>query len=455
MATITQQDVAPLHKQLHVTLEKNDYLPSFEKALKQYSKQANIPGFRKGMVPTGLVKKMYGNSLFVDEVLKQVDRQMNEFLQKENPNIFANPIPVRVDLAQLDMNNPGNYEFTFEMGLKPDFQLPDLASFPLKRYQIAVDDAMLDEEVDRLRSRYGNMTEPGEVSSDENVLNLTFTETDAAGNPVEGGVTKDNSVLVRYFKESFRPSLMGKKAGDTLQVAFDDAFGNQEAQWILQDLGLDSGTGRYFRLDITKVGLVEKRELNQEFFDQLFPNENVTNEEELRARLRTDLEGQWNTESRNQLQHSLYHLLLDNTQIDMPEAFLKRWLQTQSEGGVKTEEEAAAEFPHFKSQLKWSMITEKIATDAGIQVEQEDLRAFAKQQLLGYMGGQAMDMEADWVNDYVNRMMKDRKYIDDAANRIQTEKIFQWLESQAKTTPEPISREAFVEMNQQHQHAHH
>ncbi|GAB4094184.1 trigger factor [Flaviaesturariibacter terrae] len=455
MATITQQEVAPLHKQLHVTLQKEDYLPSFEKALKQYSKQANIPGFRKGMVPAGLVKKMHGASLFVDEVLKQVDQEMNAFLQKEQPNIFANPIPVKVDIMQLDMNNPGTYEFTFEMGLKPEFELPNLASFPLKRYQVTVDDALLDEEVDRLRSRYGNMTEPGEVSSEENVLNLNFTETDASGNEIAGGVKKDNSVLVRYFKESFRPSLMGKKAGDSLQVAFDDAFGGQEAQWILQDLGLESGTNRHFRLDITKVGLIEKRALDQEFFDQLFPNEKVTSEEELRSRLRTELEGQWATESRNQLHHALYHIYLDNTRIDFPEAFLLRWLQTQGESGMKTEEEAAAEFPQFKNQLKWSLITDKIATDAGIKVEQEDLRSFAKQQLLGYMGGQVLDTESEWVNDYVNRMMKDRKYIDDAYNRIQTEKIFQWMESQANTTPEPISREAFVKMNESHNHEHH
>ncbi|RYY39500.1 MAG: trigger factor [Chitinophagaceae bacterium] len=455
MATITQQEMAPLHKQLHVTLEKQDYLPSFEKALKQYSKQANIPGFRKGMVPAGLVKKMYGNSLFVDEVLKLVDKEMNEFLSKENPNIFANPIPVKVDIAQLDMNNPGTYEFTFEMGLKPDFELPNLASFPVKRYEVSVDDAMIDEEVDRLRGRYGNMTEPEAVDSDENVLNLNFTETDAAGNEIAGGVKKDNSVLVRYFKESFRPTLTGKKTGDSLQVAFNEAFGGQEAEWILQDLGIDSGSDRYFRLDITKVGLIEKRDLNEEFFAQIFPNDNVKTEEELRNRLRTELEGQWATEGRNQLHHTLYHTLLDNTKIEFPEAFLLRWLQTQGEGGMKTEEEAAAEFPQFKNQLKWSLITDKIATDAGIKVEQEDLRTFAKQQLLGYMGGQTLDTEAEWVNDYVNRMMKDKKYIEDAYNRIQTEKIFQWLETNAHAQPEPIKREAFIEMNQKHNHEHH
>jgi trigger factor len=456
MATITQQEVAPLHKQLHVTIAKEDYLPSFEKALKEHSKKANIPGFRKGMVPAGLVRKMYGASLFTDEVLKKVDQQVNDFLQKEQADIFANPIPVNVDLAQLDMNNPSSYEFVFEMGIKPSFELPNLPTLPVKRYEITVDDALLDEEVDRMRSRYGNMTEPEAVTGDENVLNLNFTETDAAGTPVEGGIRKDNSILVRYFKEGFRKNLMGKKTGDTLQIAFNEAFESSEAEWILQDLGIDSGTDRFFHLDITKVGLIEKRELNAEFFAQLFPNDNLQTEEEFRGRVRTELEGQWAGESRNQLQHSLYHVLLDNTKIDFPADFLKRWLKTQGENGQsKTDEQVESEFPQFLNQLKWSLITDKIATQAGITVEQEDLRAFAKQQLLGYMGGQGLDTEADWMTDYVARMMKDRKYVEDAWSRIQTEKIFQWIESQANTTPTPISREAFLKMNQEHQHVHH
>jgi trigger factor len=136
MATITQQEVAPLHQQLHVTIKKEDYLPSFEKALKEYSKKANIPGFRKGMVPTGLVKKMYGNSLFVDEVLRQVDQQVNSYLTESKADIFANPIPVQMDIAQIDMNKPTDYEFVFEMGLKPEIQLPDLSSAPVKHYEI-------------------------------------------------------------------------------------------------------------------------------------------------------------------------------------------------------------------------------------------------------------------------------------------------------------------------------
>ncbi|TCJ14359.1 trigger factor [Flaviaesturariibacter flavus] len=456
MATITQSEVAPLHQQLHVTIKKEDYLPAFEKALKEHSKKANIPGFRKGMVPAGLVKKMYGSSLFVDEVLRQVDQQVNQYLTSSKVDIFANPIPVQMDLQQIDMNKPADYEFVFEMGLKPAIQLPDLKSTAVKRYTITVDDAMVNEEVERMQQRYGNMTEPEAVESDENVLNLTFTETDAAGNAIAGGIRKDNSVLVRYFKESFRPNLMGKKKGDTLHIAFDEAFGAPEAEWILSDLGIDSGKDRFFNLEITKVGFIEKRELNAEFFAQLFPNDNITTEEEFRARVKTELEGQWATESRNQLHHSLYHVLLDNTRVDFPQEFLKRWLKTQGENNTpKTDEQVEAEFPQFLNQLKWSLITDKIATDASIEVKPEDLRAFSKQQLLGYMGVNAIDEEAEWVTTYIDRMMKDRKYVEDAWNRIQTEKIFQWIESNSNAQDTPISREDFVKMNQEHNHAHH
>src|SRR5689334_436028 len=205
MATVTQQDVAPLHKHLNVTINKEDYLPTFEKSLKEYSKKANIPGFRKGMVPAGLIKKMYGSSLFVDEVLKTVDKQVFQFLETEKLDIFAQPLPVDMNLGQLDVNHPNNYTFTFEVGMKPGFQLPELAKEKVKRYKVQIGEEMVAEEVERLRSRYGNMSEPETVTTDENVLNVNFIETDAEGNELEGGIRKDNSLLVKYFKESFRP----------------------------------------------------------------------------------------------------------------------------------------------------------------------------------------------------------------------------------------------------------
>ena len=456
MATVTQQDVAPLHKHLNVTINKEDYLPTFEKSLKEYSKKANIPGFRKGMVPAGLIKKMYGNSLFVDEVLKTVDKEVFQYLETEKLDIFAQPLPVEMNLGQLDVNNPNNYTFTFEVGMKPDFNLPDFAKEKVKRYQVQITDEMVNEELDRLRTRYGNMTEPETVFNEENVLNVSFVETDADGKEIEGGIKKDNSLLVKYFKESFRPNLIGKKKDETVQLKLDDAFEGQEKEWVLNDLGIDSETERNFKITITKVGLIEPRELNEEFFAQLFPNEEIKTEEDFRVKVKDELQKQWDAESRNQLQHGLYHILLDHTHIDFPVDFLKRWLKTQGQNNqAKTDEEVETEFPQFVNQLKWTLITEKLIQQNNIKVEPDEIRQFAKQQLLGYMGGQALDEEQQWVRDYIDRMMKDRKYVEDAYNRLQTQKLFDWAETQINAEVTPITKEEFIKLNEQHQHQHH
>lgn len=458
MATVTLQEVAPLHKHLNVSIGKEDYLPTFEKALKDYSKKAAIPGFRKGMVPAGLIRKMYGASLFVDEVLKTVDREVNNYLQTENLDIFAQPLPVDMNLAQLDMARPEDYNFTFEVGMKPEFQIADLASADVKRYKIEINDAMVDEEAERLLNRYGNITEPETVENDENVLNVTFIETDASGNEVEGGLQKDNSLLVKYFIEPKRSELFGKRKDEELQLQLSDIEDRERAA-LLSDLGLteEESHNKHFKLRITKIGQVEKRELNEEFFTQLFPNGDVKTGEDFRARIKTELETQWNSESRNQLQHQLYHILLEGTGIDFPADFLKRWMKTNAPEGQpqKSDEEIEQEFPSFLNQLKWSLITEKLSQDANIQVQQDDVRQFAKEQLLGYMGGMAaMDEEQSWVRDYIDRMMKDKKYVEDAYHRLQTQKLFDWAETQVTPQEVPVSKEEFLKMNETHQHEH-
>ena len=456
MATVTQQDVAPLHKHLNVTINKEDYFPTFEKSLKEYSKKANIPGFRKGMVPAGLIKKMYGSSLFVDEVLKTVDKEMNQYLQAENLDIFAQPLPVDFQIDKLDVNNPNNYTFTFEVGMKPDFQLPDLSKEKVKRYKIEVTDEMVNEEVEKISTRYGNMTEPETVNNEENVLNITFVETDAEGNEIEGGINKENSVLVKYFKESFRTNVLGKKKDDTIQLKLDDAFEDKEKEWILNDLGIDSSSDKNFKITITKIGLVEPRELNEELFKQLFPTDEITTEEAFRQRIKEELQKQWNGESRNQLQHSLYHVLLNHTTVDLPAEFLKRWIKTQGENKEqKTDEQVEQEFPTFVNQLKWNLITDKLILENNIEVSPDDLRQFAKQQLLGYMGMQNLDEEQQWVKDYIDKMMKDKKYVEDAFNRLQTQKIFEWAETKVNADETSITKEDFIKMNEQHQHEHH
>lgn len=209
MATVTRENIGNLTDKLTVKVSKEDYLQNFESNLKKQAKSANIPGFRKGMVPAGLVKKMYGQSLFTDEVLRTAESQLNEYLTKEQLDIFAQPLPLDIDARQLDMNNPADYAFAFEIGLKPAFEIN--TNINVTRYKVTVTDEMINDEIARLQTRFGKMTEPEVVSSEDHVLNVTFTEVDAEGNVVEGGINKGNSLLVKYFAPAYRSNLMGKK----------------------------------------------------------------------------------------------------------------------------------------------------------------------------------------------------------------------------------------------------
>lgn len=144
---------------------------------------------------------MYGPSLFTDEVLKTVDRELIGWIQQEKVNIFAQPLPLEADLQQLDVNNPLDYTFHFEIGLKPEFKLPDLAKAKTTRYVVTVTEEMIDNEVTRLQNRYGNMKDEEIINSEENVINVNFVEADSKGTIIEGGATKENSLLVKYFTE--------------------------------------------------------------------------------------------------------------------------------------------------------------------------------------------------------------------------------------------------------------
>lgn len=461
MATVTRENIGLLTDKITVSISKGDYLPSFERTLKQYGKQANIPGFRKGMVPAGLIKKMYGNSVFTDEVLKTVEKELTSYMSNEKLEIFAQPLPLpENDARQIDINHPADYSFAFEIGLKPAFALADLGSARPTKLKITVTDAMIDEEIERLRTRNGKMTEPETVAGDENVLNLHFAESDAAGQPVEGGISKDNSLLVKYFNEATRPKWMGLKKGDFLVLQPSAAFEEKEREWVLHDLGLDNadagagGADKYFRTAITKVGLIEKPEVNEAFFETVYPGKEIKTESAFRDAVKEDIAAYWDGQSRNQLQHGLYHILLDQTKIDFPEDFLKRWMQTGGDK-PKSQAEVEQEFPTFVNQLKWTLIVDKITQDNGIEVGPDEIKAFAKQQLFGYMGMPVGADEQPWVADYVQRMMQDRKFVEDTVHRIRTEKVFGWAETQVHPAEKPVSKEEFEHEVQEHQHHHH
>jgi len=242
-------------------------------------------------------------------------------------------------------------------------------------------------------------------------------------------------------------------------VNLDQAFDDKELDTIMADLGLDANEvasrHKSFRIQITKIGLVELKELNEEFFTQLYPNGEVKTEADFRNKIKEEIGAYWNGQSSNQIHDQVFHLLTEKTAVDFPEDFLKKWMSTQGEE-PKSTEDVEKEFPNFLNQLKWTLITDKIVNENSIEVKPEEVRAFAKQQLFGYMGGMGAPAEDQpWVNEYVEKMMKDRKYVEDAYNRLQTQKIFEWTETKVNPADKPISSDEFTKMVEAHQHAHH
>ena len=453
MANVTKEHIGNLHDKLTVKVSKEDYYPSFEKAIKDYSKKANIPGFRKGMVPPGMVKKMYGASIFYDEIIKVVEKEIQEYLTKEKPEIFAQPLPMESDMSKLDMSNPADYDFPFEIGLKPEVPVDDLSKAKPSLYKVKVTEEMVDEEIEKLVTKHGDMKDAETVTGPENVLNVLFEESDAEGNSLPEALSKDNSILVKYFAEDFRPQLLGKHKDEFVVLQLKTAFPEKEREWILSDLGLDKNADsedKYFKMTITKIGLVEKKELNEEFFNQVFPGKEIKTEEAFREAMKNEMQQQWDAASRSQLHDQLYHILLE-TPLTLPDEFLKRWIAIGGEK-KKTIEEVEAEYPSFTNQLKWTLISDKIINDNKIDVSEEELRNNMKEEIMRYFGQMNVGDNAEWIDSYIDRMMKDEKQVDSSYRKILTEKLFNFIESQVTPLEKQSSPEELLAMQHHHHH---
>jgi trigger factor len=406
------------------------------------------------MVPAGMVKKMYGASIFYDEVIKSVEKELQEYLVKEKPEIFAQPLPMENDLRKLDMNKPDEYEFPFEIGLKPEVTLDALSGAKPVFHKVKVTKEMVDEEVEKLVTQKGELKDAETISAPENVLNVLFQESDADGNVAENGISKDNSILLKYFSEDYQKKLQGKKVDDFVVLQLKDAFPEKEREWILSDLGLDkedaAAIEKFFKMNITKIGLVEKKELNEEFFNQVFPGKDLKTEEDFRKTLEEEIQKQWDAAGHNQVQDQLYHTLID-APLQFPDAFLKRFIEIGGEK-QKTKEEAETEYPQFENQLKWTLISDKIIKENNLDVTEEELRESMRKEIMGYFGQMNLGEDASWMESYVDRMMKDEKQVDSSYRRLITEKLFNWLESQVTPVEKETTSEEFLAMQHHHHH---
>ncbi|HTM65057.1 MAG TPA: trigger factor [Flavipsychrobacter sp.] len=457
MATVTRENIGTLHDKLTVKLTKEDYWPSFEKSLKQYAKQANVPGFRKGMVPAGMVRKMYGQSIFGDEVLRSGARQLEEYLISEKLPIFAQPMMAsQAEPLSIDMNNPKEVDLTFEVGLKPEISIPAIENkTSLTKYKVSVSDKMVEDEIERVRRRYGKVEDQEAVSSKDDIIYATYEGCDADGNVAEGTQKQEDTVLLEKLPVKLQEQLQGKKAGDTLVFRPSDMAEGDELTGFLKDplkTGPESAD-QYYKLTLTKVGLLIPAELNAELFLQVFQNDMIASETEFRERLRGELSKEYDRVTKERLQNEIYELLVHNTPIQLPVDFLKRWLR-EGQDKPKSEAEVEKEFPSFDHQLRWTLISDKLIQDHDIKVSAEEVKEDIKGRVLSYFGMDS-DEDAPWMESYMQKVVKDNKTMDETYRRILFDRLFQWLETQFNVEEKEVSEEEFFKLADPHAAHHH
>jgi trigger factor len=456
MAQITRDQIAPLHERIKITVSPSDYNSAFEKSLKNYAKNANIPGFRKGMVPTGIIKKMHGAAVFTEEVLKTIEKELTLYVQTENISYLGQPLPEdENDPGTFNFNEPTDYSFSFEIGLKPTFSLPNFETLPTTLHLVDATPEMIQEEIERMQQRLGKMTEPETISREEDVLNVRFEKCDAQGTPIEGAESKENSLLLKYFSESLRKELMGKKKDDAVTIQLSTAFDEKEREWVAGDLGLNKENAedmnQYFLMHINKIGFVEKRELNEEFFKEAMPEKEIKSEEDLRNEIRTQIEAYWKHQAQHMLEHEIFHILSEETKMEFPENFLKKWLLKTNEN-KQTAEDIEKEFPTFLNQLRWTLVSNEIASGNTIQVSREEIMDSLRQQLIGYFGSMNLGGNYEWLDSYVERLMGDEKQVENAYQRVFSAKVLSWAASKVKPTEKKVSAEEFAKLQEKHNH---
>ena len=443
---ISQEKIDNLNAVVKININPEDYQPRVEKAIKEHAKKAKIPGFRPGMVPSSHIKRMYGKSILVDEINNMLSDTLNKYLEDEKLEVLGQPLPKRDDdQKEYNWDFADNFEFNYEVGLAPEFSIDFSSNDKLTQYVIKADEATLAERIKNIRRGYGKMTNP-DVSADGDVLYGELVQLSPDGSVFEDGISNTASVRLDQIKdEAIKASLIGLKKGDEVTLDIQKAFDNDAAK-VAGLLKIDEETAADlksdFRLTVKNVNRLEEGDLNQEFFDKLFGEGAVTNEEEFRAKITEELETMMQQDSERKLQDEIYQYGLNKFQFDLPDDFLKRWLKATNE--KLTAEELAGGYNDFAQNLKWTLIENKIIKDNNIEIKYEDVFQLAKARLGQQftMYGQPIDEEQ--LGQYAVQYLQNKENANKIFEDVKALTVFGYVKSVVTLEPKEISYTDFT-----------
>ena len=433
---ITKEQIDELNAVVKVAVTKDDYQDKVETILKDYRKQANIPGFRKGQVPMGLIKKQYGKAVLVDEVNKLLQDNLNKYLTEEKLDVLGNPLPKQRDNFNWDSEN---FDFEFELGLAPSFEVELKAKKAITHYKIVADEKMINEQVERIQKQYGKLVNKSEVSKKDEVIGIFKNEAEE----IENKATVEISTL--KGKKAI-DTLIGKKVGETVTLNTKDLF--KENQELASALGITAEKAEGLKTDVTftieEINEREPAKLDQELFDKLFGKDVVKSTEALKAKIKEDSEQQFAQQSDQKLLNDVTENFIETTKFDLPTGFLKKWIQLTGEK-VLSDEEATAEYEKSEKGLRYQLIEGKIIQENKLQVQFDELKEFSKGFIKSQMAqfGQLNPAEEE-LDNIAARVLSNQDEVKRLSEQLMSQKLLNLYKEKANLKSKEVTYENFV-----------
>ncbi|MFI5219537.1 MAG: trigger factor [Bacteroidia bacterium] len=453
---ISKESIGECNEVVKILLKPEDYKEKVDATIKKTRRSVQIPGFRPGNVPEGMVRKMYGKSILLDELNKLVSESLNNFIVENKIDILGHPLPMKNGSEKNNFDAPADFEFSFELGLAPQFKLNLPPSHVFPYYEIQVDDAKVDTYLDDVRRRYGIHSTP-EISDDKCVLYAAFTEIDAEGKPVEKGITTSTSLAIDLVKdEKSKEKLIGLKKDDVIVLNIVTAINDETEVGYMLNIPKTkvAEIKNNFELKIISVNKVEKADLNQELFDKVYGKDAVKSETEFREKLRTEISAMLAVESDRKLQHDIEDVLLDDTKISLPDNFLKRWLLDTNEKPI-TAEQVEQDYNAGSRAMKWRLIEGRIVKDNNIQVTKEEIDNFAKHLIVDQFAQYGNSFLTDeMIHDFTKRYLEKEENVRKIIESISGRKVFNHLKSIVKQDVKKVSYDEFIKIVKEHHHHH-
>jgi len=445
---IKQEKIDDLNALLRVKIGPEDYSEKVDETLKNYRKQANIPGFRTGKVPMGLIKKKYGPSVVAEEVNKAINNALYEHITDKKIDILGNPMPKDDPENQVDWENPADMEFTYEIGLAPSFDVKLTKKDKVTYHKVIVDETVVDQQVEDFAKRYGKLV-PADLSEDKDMLLGSFKELDGKGTEKEGGILHTSTISVEMLEDKkMQKKLTGMKVGDSLVLDPNDVSKGEADMAAMLGVTKEDleGVSNEFEYTVTEIKRMQPAAVNVQLFDKIYGEGNVTTEEDFRNKIKEEMASMFNKDSDRVFKRDLSDSLIKKLKLSLPDDFLKRWIQASNENEV-TAEQIEAEYDQYSKQLKWQLIENKIIADNDLKVEQEEVVEYTKGLLAQQYAQYGMPApEEEMLAESAVKVLQNQDEAKKVYEAIYERKIVDFAKENIKIDEKELSYEDFVKV---------